>query len=60
MNDQQLKCLQIANCFEFMPDSDQTQNQSELDQIYLKHPIKDSVTFLEEVLIPFTKLTELV
>ena len=53
MNDQQLKCLQIANCFEFMPASDQTQNQSELDQIYLKHPIKDSVTFFGGSFNPF-------
>ena len=53
MNDQQLKCLEIANCFEFMPGSDQTHNQSELDPLFLKHPIKDSLTFFGGSFNPF-------
>ncbi|MDO9181982.1 MAG: hypothetical protein Q7U04_06220 [Bacteriovorax sp.] len=53
MNDQQKKCLEIANCFEFMPGSDHQHNQSELPQIFLKHPIADSVTFFGGSFNPF-------
>jgi nicotinate-nucleotide adenylyltransferase len=53
MNDQQLKCIEIGNCFEFMPSSDQTHNQSELSPLFLKHPIADSVTFFGGSFNPF-------
>ena len=53
MNEQQLKCLELGNFFEFMPGSDQTQNQLELDPLFLKHPIKDSVTFFGGSFNPF-------
>jgi nicotinate-nucleotide adenylyltransferase len=45
MNDQVHKCKQIANCFEFMPDSDGIHSQRELPKLFLKHEIKDSITF---------------
>lgn len=53
MSEQQLKCLELGNFFEFMPGSDQTQNQLELDPLFLKHPIKDSVTFFGGSFNPF-------
>jgi len=55
MNDQQSKCLELANCFEFMPGSDQTHKQSELPKLFLKHPIIDSVTFFGGSFNPFHK-----
>lgn len=53
MSDQFEKCREIANCFEFMPDSDGSHNQSELSKLYLKHPIKDNVTFFGGSFNPF-------
>lgn len=53
MNDQIKKCLEIANCFEFMPDCDGRQSQSELAPLFLKHPIADSVTFFGGSFNPF-------
>lgn len=53
MSDQFEKCREIANCFEFMPDSDGLHNQSELSKLYLKHPIKDNVTFFGGSFNPF-------
>lgn len=53
MNDQQKKCLELGNYFEFMPGSDQTHNQSELPHLFLKHPIVDSVTFFGGSFNPF-------
>lgn len=43
----------IADCFEFMPDSSGTHSQSELGKLFLKHPIKDSVTFFGGSFNPF-------
>lgn len=53
MSDQSLKCREIANCFEFMPDSDGTHSQKELSPLFLKHPIVDSVTFFGGSFNPF-------
>lgn len=53
MSDQQLKCIRLGNYFEFMPNSDQTHNQYELDPLFLKHPIKGSVTFFGGSFNPF-------
>lgn len=53
MNDQQLKCIEIGNCFEFMPSSDQNHNQAELPHLFLKHRIADSVTFFGGSFNPF-------
>lgn len=53
MNDQYLKCKQIANCFEFMPDSDGKHSQIELPTLFLKHPIKERVTFFGGSFNPF-------
>ena len=53
MNEEQSKCLEIANCFEFMPGSDQTHHQSEIPKLFLKHPITDSVTFFGGSFNPF-------
>ena len=53
MNDQQLKCIELGNYFEFMPGSDQTHNQSELSYLFLKHPITDTVTFFGGSFNPF-------
>ena len=53
MNDQQSKCLELANCFEFMPGSDQTHTQSELSKLFLKHPIANSITFFGGSFNPF-------
>lgn len=43
----------IADCFEFMPDSSGNHSQSELDNLFLKHPIKESVTFFGGTFNPF-------
>ncbi len=53
MNDQQKKCIELANYFEFMPGSDHTHNQSELPHLFLKLPIKESVTFFGGSFNPF-------
>ncbi len=53
MNDQIQKCLEVANCFEFMPGSDGKHSQVELSKLFLKHPIKDSVTFFGGSFKPF-------
>jgi hypothetical protein len=34
MNDQFKKCIELGNYFEFMPSSDQTDNQSELPHLF--------------------------
>lgn len=43
----------IADCFEFMPDSSGAHSQSELSSLFLKHPMKDSVTFFGGSFNPF-------
>lgn len=53
MNDQFQKCIELGNYFEFMPGSDQTHTQSELPQLFLKHPIAGSVTFFGGSFNPF-------
>jgi len=53
MSDQFKKCREIANCFEFMPDSDGTHSQKELSPLFLKHPINESVTFFGGSFNPF-------
>jgi nicotinate-nucleotide adenylyltransferase len=53
MNDQLRKCLEIGNYFEFMPGSDGTHSQQELSKLFLKHPIKESVTFFGGSFNPF-------
>jgi nicotinate-nucleotide adenylyltransferase len=53
MNDQQEKCLELANYFEFMPGSDRIHNQTELPQLFLKSPINESVTFFGGSFNPF-------
>lgn len=53
MSDQSLKCREIANCFEFMPDSDGLHSQVELPPLFLKHPISESVTFFGGSFNPF-------
>lgn len=53
MSDQFKKCQEIANCFEFMPDSDGQHSQVELSALFLKHPIVDSVTFFGGSFNPF-------
>ncbi len=44
---------QIADCFEFMPDSSGVHSQSELPKLFLKHPIKNTVTFFGGSFNPF-------
>jgi len=52
MNDlEELK--KIADCFEFMPGSSGLHSQAELSALYLKHPIKDTVTFFGGSFNPF-------
>jgi nicotinate-nucleotide adenylyltransferase len=53
MNDQIHKCREIANCFEFMPDSNGAHSQKELDHLFLKSPISNSVTFFGGSFNPF-------
>lgn len=53
MSDQFFKCKEIATCFEFMPDSDGKHKQSELSSLFLKHPIKDTITFFGGSFNPF-------
>ncbi|MGZ3787789.1 MAG: nicotinate-nicotinamide nucleotide adenylyltransferase [Bacteriovorax sp.] len=53
MSDQFQKCREIGNCFEFMPGSDGSHRQSELPRLFLKHEIKDSVTFFGGSFNPF-------
>jgi nicotinate-nucleotide adenylyltransferase len=53
MSDQFEKCRELGNCFEFMPDSDGKHFQSELPKLFLKHEIKDSVTFFGGTFNPF-------
>jgi len=53
MNDQIHKCREIANCFEFMPESDGQHFQSEIDKLFLKNPIHDNVTFFGGSFNPF-------
>jgi nicotinate-nucleotide adenylyltransferase len=53
MSDQFKKCLEVANCFEFMPDSDGMHSQAELPKLFLKHPLTDSVTFFGGSFNPF-------
>ncbi len=53
MNDQIKKCQDIANCFEFMPESDGKNKQSDLPKLFLKHPIVNSVTFFGGSFNPF-------
>jgi len=43
----------IADCFEFMPDSSGAHSQKELPPLFLKHPIKDTVTFFGGSFNPF-------
>ena len=47
------KCRELGNYFEFMPDSDESVDQSKLSKLYLKHPIKDNVTFFGGSFNPF-------
>ena len=53
MNEQIHRCREVANCFEFMPDSDGSHRQAELDILFLKNPIVDSVTFFGGTFNPF-------
>lgn len=53
MNDQQKKCIELGNYFEFMPASDQSHHQSQLGPLFLKSPIVDSVTFFGGSFNPF-------
>jgi nicotinate-nucleotide adenylyltransferase len=53
MNDDQEKCRELGNYFEFMPNSDGSVNQSSLSTLFLKHPIIDSVTFFGGSFNPF-------
>lgn len=53
MNDDLKKCQELGNHFEFMPNSDGSHNQSELSTLFLKHPIKDTVTFFGGSFNPF-------
>lgn len=52
MNDLE-KLKNIADCFEFMPGSSGTHTQSELDKLFLKHKIENSVTFFGGSFNPF-------
>ena len=47
------QCKKIANCFEFMPDSNGKNNQNELTNLFLKHKISDTVTFFGGSFNPF-------
>lgn len=49
MNDLNL----IADCFEFMPGASGSHSQSELDKLFLKHKIENSVTFFGGTFNPF-------
>ena len=53
MNNGLKKCKEIGNYFEFMPDSDGSVDQSKLSKLYLKHQIKDNVTFFGGSFNPF-------
>ena len=55
MNDQIKQILKIANCFEFMPNSDGSHSQNELPRLFLKAPIKESITFFGGSFNPFHK-----
>lgn len=52
MNDLE-KLKKIADCFEFMPNSSGNHSQSELDKLYLKHKIENTVTFFGGSFNPF-------
>jgi nicotinate-nucleotide adenylyltransferase len=53
MNEQIHRCREVANCFEFMPDSDGLHSQRELSSLFLKNQIFDSVTFFGGSFNPF-------
>lgn len=53
MNDELKKCIELGNYFEFMPGSDGAHDQSGLSTLFLKHPIKESVTFFGGSFNPF-------
>lgn len=53
MSDQYKKCEEVGNCFEFMPDSDGKHSQAELSSLFLKHPIRETVTFFGGSFNPF-------
>lgn len=52
MNDLQ-KLKEIADCFEFMPNSSGQHSQTELSKIFLKHKIEKAVTFFGGSFNPF-------
>lgn len=53
MSDALKLCRELGNYFEFMPDSDGSADQSKLSKLFLKHPIKESVTFFGGSFNPF-------
>jgi nicotinate-nucleotide adenylyltransferase len=53
LNNQQQKCFDLGNYFEFMPMSTGHKNQKDLDQLFLKNPIVNSITFFAGSFNPF-------